>query len=357
MRSFAVWYKKNTDDKNIDTNTSGTTSNEVKADIHVNLWETKICKTDDSSVCIDFGVMVYDMSQVLELCVYCPFPVTKNDIRDLGDCIIQNTSLVGAIFNEDYQICTGVPRRITVSNRNNNHFIIYALDINNDLTLENIPQEEHNSSHGTILSFDFKNLLQGDYGTDTKGQKKYYFRFRVRVNLSELRLMFQENNNISPLQDAFVITQVIDFRLNNLRSCNQMIRDRFAKDEKFDIQSVHYLLLRRATDVFIHQGEHVSSRLLEQVLWKKYIEELNENVIAYHFKAKTKEVGKIADFCILTRFEYHQINWLRVLCYIYIVIFLSVIAGLITAALQGNEFCAIIIGFIILLIAIYYLKK
>jgi hypothetical protein len=321
MRSFAIWYKKKNDN-----------DNEAKVDIHINLWESKICSDDDSRVYIDFGLMFYDINLVDELYIYCPFNVDIDNVEDVGHRIIENDILVGAIFNDNYHAESGIPRRliITPDNKDKDPFTIYELDTKNDLSIKKINQEGGEVSHGSLLTFLLKDILDGKYGkTDEEPPTRYYFRIRISSNLEELSLMFQEAKNISPFQDAFVITQVVDFRLNNLRSCNRFIRDRIAKGDKFKIMQIHYLLLRKATDVFIHQGEDVSSRLLEKPLWKKYIDGLNENVIAYHFKKKSNNDEGIEDFCVLSRFEYQQLNKKKLIAYTYLVVFLGVVSGLI----------------------------
>ena len=351
MRSFAIWYKrKETHDK------------DVKVDIHVNLWESKICSDDDSRVYIDFGLMVDDVEPIEELYIYCPFGVDTNDIEDVGHRIIENDILVGAIFNDNYHAESGIPRRliITPDNKDKVPFTIYELDIKNDLSIKNISQEGKETSHGSLLKFSLKDILDGKYGkVDTEPPTRYYFRIRVSSSLEKLNLMFQEAKNISPFQDAFVITQVVDFRLNNLRSCNRFVRDKIAKGNKFEIMQVHYLLLRKATDVFIHQGEDVSSRLLEKPLWEKYIDGLNESVIAYHFKKKVKDNENIEDFCVLSRFEYQQLNRKKLAAYTYLVVFLGVVSGLIANYFPRCPYGIPVatVGLLIFMAIVWWLRK
>ena len=351
MRSFAIWYKrKENHDK------------DAKVDIHVNLWESKICSDDDSRVYIDFGLMVDDVEPIEELYIYCPFDVDNNDIEDVGHRIIENDILVGAIFNDNYQAISGIPRRliITPHNESKSPFTIYEFDIKNDISIKKIKQEGKEESHGSLLAFSLKDILDGKYGkVDAEPPTRYYFRIRVSSSVNELNLMFQEAKNISPFQDAFIITQVVDFRLNNLRSCNRFVRDKIAKGNKFKISQVHYLLLRKATDVFIHQGEKVSSRLLEKPLWEKYIDGLNENVIAYHFKKKAKDNENIEDFCVLSRFEYQQLNKKKLAAYTYLVVFLGVVSGVIANYFPDcpHRIPVGIAGVLIFIGIVWWLKK
>lgn len=237
-------------------------------------------------------------------------------------------------------------------NTNRGSFIIYNIDVLNDI--------EFKDKGGTLLYIKTEKILDGEYtNSQDKLPSKYYFRMRIDVERDKLSMMFRTQKNISPFQDAFVTTQVIDFRLNNLRSCNQFVRDEFAKGRHFTIKAVHYLLLRKATDVFIHQGEKVSSRLLERELWDKYIEGLKEDIIAYHFKKvavapepvalvaigpKSVALGKpgkhdisgIDDFCILTRFEFSCTKWMRLLQYICVIVYIGMLSGYFLDWIKGQ---------------------
>lgn len=383
MSSFAIWYKKKVplEQENSMQTSLQSAETPVGIDIHVNLWEGNICGRDDSLVYFDFGLMIYDVRDIENIYVYCPFEVKVEEVKDLGGCIIDNQILVGAIFNENYRICSGEPRRLLVQNlsgeclcragmvrpdsisnlknvelatsesqardtgsnaedkiaeQSNKKFIIYSLDINNDLKVKYIEEAGY---RGTRLSLSVKEILTGQYGENIKGVHQYYFRLRVEVDINKLSLIFQRPKTISPLHNAFITSQVIDFRLNDLRSCTALVRDEFAKGAHFSIQRVHYLLLRKTTDVFIHQGEKVSSRLLEKDLWESYIGGLKNSVVAYHFKEKIDDgpLSKrksINDYSILTRFEFECFNARKIVGYFYIALYIGVISSSLTTVLQ-----------------------
>lgn len=105
MRSFAVWYKE----KNQQANTS---PQGVDAEVHINLWEQNICEDENSLVHIDIGLLVEDLTNVAGIYIYCPFKTTRGHVKDLGQSIIDNPKLVGAIFNENYQVTSGFARRL-----------------------------------------------------------------------------------------------------------------------------------------------------------------------------------------------------------------------------------------------------
>ena len=358
MSSFAVWYKRNSSSvaSSPEEDSGKSLGVSVATEIHVNLWESNICRKDDSSVYFDFGLMIEDIRGIENIYMYCPFKVDKSTIKDLGGCILDNQSLVGAIFNENYRICSGEPRRLLVQSHGqippqksdsivdgfhlkkeeeNKKFIIYNLDIDNDLNVKHIDDGGYN---GTRLKITIKKILTGQYAEPIKNVYKYYFRLRIAVKMSNLKLIFQRAKTLSPFQSAFITTQVIDFRLNDLRSCAPLVRDEFAKGDHFSIRKVHYLLLRKTTDVFIHQGGEVSSRLLEKHLWENYISGLKNNIVAYHFKKKTGDTSSnsqsINDYSQLTRFEFECADFRKILAYLYIVLYLGVVSEGATTLLE-----------------------
>ena len=177
-----------------------------------------------------------------------------------------------------------------INNRTDNRhrktpFLIYQLEIENEVTIDRIPNhtgptnEDDDNSFGSLIKFKIDKLLEGNQDDRTSYQR-YYFRFRIETTTSKMELFCQRPHNISPFSEAFVTTEVIDFRLNNLRSCCSGVQDRISQGRKFKITSVHYLILRLTSDTLIQQGDTVSSRLLEQNIWKEYIPSLTENIIA-----------------------------------------------------------------------------
>ena len=392
MSSFAIWYKRkvSAEKEDDEKGPSENNGNPVEIDIHINLWESNICHKGSSSVYFDFGLMVYDIHNIESIYLYSPFEIQVADVKDLGGCILENQVLVGAIFNENYRMCSGEPRRLLVqeytSNSNtassvkkngrndenkgdfegtqkNESFIIYCLDIDNDIKVKHI---EDGGYKGTRLELYIKDILDGKYSSNIRGVNKYYFRLRIKVSQSKLQLIFQRPKPLSPFQSAFITTQVIDFRLNDLRSCTPLVRDEFAKGDHFSIQRVHYLLLRKTTDVFIHQGGEVSSRLLEKDLWKSYISGLESSIVAYHFKEKVSDSLSskkecINDYSKLTRFEFECINWKRIFSYIYIVLGFGMLSSLLAAFVQSKSDLEVwaYITFIIIsiVILIHYLLR
>lgn len=354
MRSFALWY-----------NATDSNATKKEVEVHINLWDKSICGGARDDIQIDFGLLVSDIEGIDEIDLYCPFSIDKSAITDLGQKILNHPELVNAIFNENYHTSSGAPRRLEVispsdkkertntnsindktdSSRRKTPFLIYQLETENEVSIDRIPNhtgptnEDDDNSFGSLIKIKINKLLEGNQEERTSTQK-YYFRFRIETTTDKMELFCQRPHNISPFSEAFVTTEVIDFRLNNLRSCCSGVQDRISQGKKFRITSVHYLILRLTSDTLIQQGDTVSSRLLEQNIWKEYIPSLTENIIAYHFKKKIDEndfnsIG-VKEFVILTRFEYQKTNKRLLATYLYMLIYMSVLSNAISNWMSGS---------------------
>lgn len=379
MRSFALWY-----------NATDPNATKKEVEVHINLWDKSICGGARDDIQIDFGLLVSDIEGIDEIDLYCPFSIDKSAIIDLGQKILNHPELVNAIFNENYHTSSGAPRRLEVispsdkkektntnsindrtdSSRRKTPFLIYQLEIENEVSIDRIPNhtgptnEDDDNSFGSLIKFKINKLLEGSQEDRTSTQK-YYFRFRIETTTDKMELFCQRPHNISPFSEAFVTTEVIDFRLNNLRSCCSGVQDRISQGKKFKITSVHYLILRLTSDTLIQQGDTVSSRLLEQNIWKEYIPSLTENIIAYHFKKKSdeKDINSegVKEFVILTRFEYQKTNRWLLGTYLYMLIYMSVLSNALSNWMSGSPVFGNWIAFILFLIAsavcIYLIKN
>lgn len=315
MRSFALWFSK--------TNKNSKEDKEIT--IHINLWDKR--QLSQNKYCFDFGLLLEDIRGIQNIFLYVPFSIDKTKIKDLG-AIISNNKLVNAIFNENFTTTDGQPKRLVVNgNGNKDSFVIYDLDIENQIELNSC--KRNTLTPGTIIKIEVSDIIPTDIF-------RYYFRIRIEVDCEEVYLINDEIKGTSIFSNEFTNTEVIDFRLNDIRSCSENLREQFDKGDRFHILAVHYLILRNANDIIIHYGEQISSRMLENDLWKEYIEGANNNIIAYHIKKKAKKVidkdGKevikyVDDFSDLTRFQYQKGNWTVLIKYIIGVIAFGAIGG------------------------------
>jgi hypothetical protein len=318
MRSFALWYIPNEQLGPIDR------ANEGIVDLHINLWKKTTKKREN--YCFDFGLRVKNISTTESIKLYCPFPFEANSIRDLGS-VISNNKLTNAIFNESYKTTEGDPKRLNVKSAEN-EFIIYTLDTNSQVALTSCKRS--NEKPGTIIDIKIADIQVGEI-------KDYYFRIRVEVPSSDVHLINDEIDGVSIFSNQFTNTEVIDFRINDIRSCSDSLREQFEKGTPLKFRSIHYLILRNASDLAIFHGNELGSRMLESDLWKGYIDNEDQNLIAYHFKKKSKtsktsgvpaeKIDYITDFSTLARFQYKKNTASIIAVYLVILIALGAIGG------------------------------
>ncbi|PKL78207.1 MAG: hypothetical protein CVV25_12405 [Ignavibacteriae bacterium HGW-Ignavibacteriae-4] len=317
MRSFALWYSAK--DKK---------PTKKKATVHINLWDRE---KDKENYCFDFGLLVEDIEDIENIYLYVPIKLEKkSQIKDLGG-VISNNQLVNSIFNENFTTTDGEPKRLIVNGTcEKPSFIIYALEIESQIKLESCKRNA--ATPGTVIEIKIDSIKP-------KEILRYYFRIRIQAEKNNLSFINDEIKGISIFSDQFTNTEVIDFRLNDVRSCSEELREQFDKGQKFLILAVHYLILRNANDLIIHYGKEINSRMLENDLWKNYIDGANHNIIAYHIKSKAKKVSNkenneteyqfIEDFSDLTRFQYQKGTKLIIAMYVFGIIFLGAIGGII----------------------------
>lgn len=262
--------------------------------------------------------------------MYVPFKIEKDrQIKDLGS-VISNNQLVNAIFNENFTTTDGEPKRLIVNgNKEKSSFVIYSLEIDSQINLH--PCKRNAATPGTILEIKVDSIKPNDI-------LKYYFRIRIEASKDDISFINNEIKGISIFSNQFTNTEVIDFRLNDVRSCSEELREQFDKGQKFLILAVHYLILRNANDAIVHYGKEMNSRMLENDLWKDYIDGDNHNIIAYHIKSKAiKEFSEaikgykvhnyLEGFSDLTRFQYKKSKILIIVMYLVFIILLGAVSG------------------------------
>lgn len=70
----------------------------TKCDIHINEWISSINENY-----IDFGIRIYEANKVKQLGVYVPFPVKKDEITDLSECM-RDEKVMRGVFNANCEI-------------------------------------------------------------------------------------------------------------------------------------------------------------------------------------------------------------------------------------------------------------
>ena len=321
MRSFILGYEKRIKDES-----------QTKIDIHINLWRYRASNNND--IIIDFGFMIHDIKKVNKIIFFTPLKI--NQVLDLGGKIFNSNTISDAIFNERCEISNTYPKRRKVikhgdyDSRNNKTeendvFMIYSLKIDRD---DNSQLQFNNKDNYSQIHINTSEILSDEeveFHPDLEQVKKYYFRFRIHAKKGT-KIIQNENERINPLQDISLrTTELIDFRINDLRSCSDEIKECFLKMPIFSINKVHYLIIRNSTDEFITVGDiKVKSRILENEVWKDYIKINDIDMIAYHFKNDSDDAFS---FEKLARFKYPLNVGKRVMVYVGIIISISLISS------------------------------
>lgn len=344
MRSFVLWYKKRDaqiEDKKI----------KAELDLHINLWKNQ--KRGKEEFIFDFGFFIDNIKKIKTIYLYIPF---KAYPQDLGIKVKDKHSLIDAIFNEKCKI-TSLPvgKRILVSiekkenreKKNENKDIEKKKIIKKEFMFyflgdDQITIKEVNDSHGgSIVEFNVENILgeeeeeafreEGEEIKELLDIKKYYFRFRLKGNKEDIKFIKNQDYGNDIFSNLFTRTEIIDFRLNDIKTCSETIKEKYVSNVKFDINKIHYLLLRNFNDDFIYYDGDVSSRMLESDLWKDYIEETDEDLIAYHIKKKREENKEfIESFTNLSRFRYQKNNLYISIKYFLFLLLSSILPGMTT---------------------------
>lgn len=314
MRSFAVWF-------------NGNKINDIPmADIHVNLIESK----RKGKWNIDFGIKIYNIEDVDNIFLFCPFIINKIDeIKDLAT--ILDTKLLKALFNENLQVTDGYAKRkyVSILPKNDEKFIVYEIDVNREITIKGI---NDNNEHGTIITIDIKDIKKSvREQEEIKDINTYYFRFRIGIPYSGSSLVNNEIDGLSVASCTITKTEIIDFRLNNIRSLGDCVQDEINKGKKFVLKSVHLLILKKAKDLLMYPSDHPNTRMLEADLWQNYFSLGNtadvNDLVAYHFKEKKTDEKEVNEFNILVRFSTMEITWKAIVLFISFAVILNILCS------------------------------
>lgn len=298
MGSMAFWYTKITPDKLTDELNGDIQQPEIdpnhqlKAVMNFNLW-TQCDKTSESF--LDIGFMLENITAAEKIYYYIPFANAQVDDLSL---LINNSKIIGAIFNEKYSTLDipGKNRFWPVQNdTGKNSFVIYSWKGNGKLrAVEFVPYE----NTGGLLEIDVKSVIDQIEGIPCASFSKndcFYFRFRVNIpNPKQHDTIVREYTPPNSfLQSTLATTYIVDFRFNDLRSLPDSIIDELTprNHEFVHVKKLHFLLMTKA-HVDVETGvRDFSLRELEEKTWDEYIQDKFEtkDIVAYHCAEKRKE--------------------------------------------------------------------
>lgn len=310
MKSYAVWCKQK--DKN----------SNVHLEIHANLW-----RFPDKKVFLDLGLSIKEFANVEYVKVFYPFTFRTNSIIDLGGKFRTHPTLIKAVFNDNFSMVhqpEDQPKQLVVENERKK-FIIYTLDIDNgDCELEH-------RYDGTLIKLKVSESLHNlghkyaDYSV--------YYRIRVILNENDIKNMFKvfvPKNSL--LESSYNKTEIIDFRLNDKRICDESMLEEIKREGDFQLTKIHFFLLTNSENEIVMFGNKPTCRRLEEHLWKDYVDEETDldNILAYHWKQSADVGESIQSYNLLIKASTRHTKISHIVMYILVLLFLSVFFNLTT---------------------------
>lgn len=315
MKTIAIWYKsKKTDDS------------KQNLDIHINFWKLKSNALFSGFVTfIDFGFMVYDVSKIDEYYIHFPFKFSKESIYDLGGILKSNMKYVNSVFNENYDLHdspNAAKQKSVQDNEGNCLFNIYSLDVNSDdISISHVYD-------GTKLIINTSTIPIANKCN------KYYFRFRLSGKFISNFVKVHTPRNWF-FQSAVTSIDAIDFRINEKRNYHDSLAEVISAANQYNIQKVHFLLMRDAPDDIIADHLKYNCRELEPLLWQDYVgsKYILKNIIAYHWSEKSKPDKPVESFNTLVKVKFHKFNPKTIIIYLLVIGVLSIIFNIVSSCI------------------------
>lgn len=326
MNSFAFWYEKTKNSTEI-----------MSATVHFNLF----CECGWKSPVLDIGLLIDNVEVAQKLKIFLPFEVDdtrkKQHIDDLGSRL-QDVRILDALFNDSYIIQKQQLDKYFIAKASfnqNDRFIVYCLDVENDIRLE--PFSANDIETGTTIIIDTTHIISA---TKECKIKKCYLRLRIKNhNLGFLIHKYRIPH--TALQNILKTTYMIDFRYNNTRSLSKSLIEEM-RDEKSSIAKVNQLHFLLITKAYVNVSETAFShiRMIEHGVWAGYVADETEDrdtkeLVAYHYidynKEGTSEKNGMYPSELFTKF---QIEKSVIIWYVALTILLGALGSGIVAVIQ-----------------------
>lgn len=314
----------------------------VSAELHVNYWKVPM-RNGSYRRFLDFGIFINEVANdINSVSFYFPFTVDAESLRDLG-ASISKSELLCTLFNNDFVVrnINGSPSYYCIlpsANSDNSHpFWLYVLGENNFTVKEVRPYGSIVTVR--ILSTPKKNGGIHPAASDKKPKRNLYFRFRVE-DIPVDSIFYEENISNDFLQSAFSKTEMIDFRINEVREMNPKVFEEITKDKTFlPFSKIHFFFVGSSEDEQIAGNTNFKDcRLLNYDRWQSYIGNEYDNkrkLIAYHWSWKGDEKKQTRDkYNIFIKTVYKSIKWKTILKYCSVVFVLSLMAAIVWDAIK-----------------------
>lgn len=288
----------------------------IKAQFHFNYWPQVASEQSEEESYFDIGVKLDSNENLTSLAFWFskefeyPGNVARH-FQDLGNRI-KDKETASLVFNEALKVTADgqKPKQTDVTlTGTGESFIIYELSDSN-------VKIDDNKFGGSTLLISLEQL------TNQQINKPIYIRFRLKgAFLKDIEKKIVVKNKL--LQSAFTETSYIDFRFNDIRSCNKDLQEYLVKrNTQLEISKVHFLFMARSDEEVIAY-EPISSRILEAKAWESYLGcAINQVCVAYHWRIDAEKLHQ--NSCIISaRYKVLRCNGVTIALYIVILILIN----------------------------------
>lgn len=307
QKSFSFSYKLNE-----------STNNEVEFDAHVNVWNISDKKENPF---IDFGLLIRNYQNVNSICFISPFKVENENIDDLSHLLKENE--IQLIFNNSKYKYKQIPDSIYAGYDDANKETVLILPIKDEAgkNLTHISCQSTREENLKLIIYLYK------CRDIPKSIKSIYIRFRIKnIDTKKLLSTLSAKNNY--LESAFIKRQILDFKLNNVRTIDKFDLSALNSDGYIltQFKAIHLFVMVPSDYEISIWGDFSECRQLEKDEWNDYLNnyvlDSTNDISAYHWKQVSKE-EQVDEFAQLIKMEHKATNWKLIFIYCLIVIILG----------------------------------
>ena len=169
--------------------------------------------------------------------------------------------------------------------------------------------------------------------------KTIYIRFRIK-NIAPQKLLSTLARRNNYLESAFVERQILDFKLNNVRTMDRYdLTNLLGENYKLmRFKTIHLFVMIPSDYEMTIWGNFSECRQLEKEEWKNYLS-ANEggtydDISAYHWKEKAKLSEYVDEFAQLIKMEHKATNKKLIAIYCAIAIILGALGSLVVEIIK-----------------------
>ena len=323
-----------------------------KLEVHVNLWFTgpKVKVKDYIEIGLKFKI-----NDTKKLYIYFPFHLTERDIEDKVSKLKNDLQLTSALFNS---LITSMKtpidgQFIEVNLKNTEKLILIELNKNDSIKIKNFTTDDNfkYSIIEIILPKLNNEHCQNEENSQDKiivsDEEKGYI--RLRINKFDSNSGMFERVERGFLDSLLTEETILEFNINAPRKLPSEICNKIAN---ISFNKVHmFVLLEDFAKIEFCNNEINDSRILEKNIWNKYLNISNDEksirkVIAYHWKKQVNDNIKEYNFFVKISKSNNNL-WLAIL----VILFLSILSGIIANSTIAIPTLVIILILIIIILA------